>query len=129
MAVVAALPGEDSLQVQGEAGRAGPGRGPDADVGLHRPAAEFGGQPSQAVGLGNDLTPAIDPGQPGIRQGETALPGEVPRHPVAVGAGEQKLLGGVLALQRDRPGPKAQGEQPGGGCSCRAPWSLRGVGR
>ena len=129
MAVVAALPGEDSLQIQGEAGRAGPGRSADADGGLHRPAPEFGGQPSLAAGQCDDLTPAIHPGRPGIRQGEAALPGEVPLHAITVSTGEQELLGGALALQRDRPGPKAQREQPGGGCGSSAFVSLRGVDR
>ena len=116
MAVVTALTGEDPLQVQGEAGRAGPGGDLDGDAAHHGTAAEFGGQPNLAVSQGDDPTPAIHPGRPGIRQGETGLPGEVPLHPVAVSAGEQELLGSAPATQGNGRGLKTQGKKVGGGC-------------
>ena len=129
MAVVAALPSKDSLQVQGEAGSPGSGGGLDAEGALRRKAAEFGGQPGLATGQGNHLPPVIHPAQPGIRQGETGLSGEIPLHPVAVPAGEQELLRGTAASQGDGPGLKREGKKYRGGCGFDVAWCLCGLGR
>ncbi len=62
------------------------------------------------------MSPAIHSRRVGIRQGEAGLPGEVPLHPVAVSAGDQELLGGILASHGNGPGLKAEGQKFGGGC-------------